>query len=210
MSAAAVVYVHGLWLSGHEAFMLRRRLTADRGYSWRAFQYSTALTTMSAIADTLDAFIGGIRAPRIHFVGHSLGGLVILRCLERHRQQSSGRVVFLGTPCLASRVAFSIGRFRFGRVMLGQAAVEELLYSHQRQWSSERELGIIAGTQSLSLGRLITEFDEDNDGTVAVSETQLPGATAHLRLPVSHTGMLLSARVARETGSFLEHGRFGL
>jgi len=44
---------------------------------------------------------------------------------------------------------------------------------------------------------------------VAVSETQLPGATAHLILPVSHTGMLLSARVARETGSFLEHGRFG-
>ena len=45
--------------------------------------------------------------------------------------------------------------------------------------------------------------------SVAVAETRLPGATAHLTLPVSHTGMLLSARVAREVGSFLDHGRFG-
>jgi len=51
---------------------------------------------------------------------------------------------------------------------------------------------------------------EENDGTVAVSETRMPGATDHIVLPVSHLGMLLSARVARETGSFLTQGRFTL
>ena len=83
-------------------------------------------------------------------------------------------------------------------------------YAHERRWAQERELGIIAGTRPLSLGRLVTNFDEDNDGMVAVSETRLPGATAHLALPVSHTGLLLSARVAHEVGQFLEYGHFGL
>jgi len=206
---AAVVYVHGLWLSGHEAFMLRRRLEKERGYAWQAFGYTSALQSMAEIADALNEAIGAIDAPTVHLVGHSLGGLAILRCFERHPQQPSGRIVFLGTPCLASRTANAVGRFRFGRAMLGQAATEELLYAHERAWKPGRELGIIAGNQSFSLGRLVTDFDEANDGTVAVSETRLPGATAHIVLPVSHSGMLLSARVAHEVGQFLEFGHFG-
>jgi len=208
MSAAAVVYVHGLWLSGHEAFLLRKRLEHDRGYSWSAFSYASTLLRMSEIADALHAFVADISSPTVHLVGHSLGGIAIMRCLERHQQLPPGRVVFLGTPALASRVASGVARFRYGRVLLGHAAAEELLFAHERRWHFDRELGIIAGTQSLSLGRLIVDFDEPNDGTVAVSETLLPGATAHLTLPVNHTGMLLSARVAQEVGSFLDNGRF--
>src|SRR4029077_4204140 len=144
-----------------------------------------------------------------HLVGHSLGGIAIMRCFERHPDQPPGRVVFLGTPCLASRSANAVARFRFGRAILGQAATEELLYAHERAWKPGRELGIIAGNQSFSLGRLVTDFDGANDGTVAVSETRLPGATAHIVLPVSHSGMLLSARIAHEVGQFLELGHFG-
>lgn len=207
--AAAVVYVHGLWLSGHEAFLLRKRLATERGYLWHNFTYASTLLRMDAIADALHARICGVAEPTVHLLGHSLGGLAILRCLERHDDLPPGRVVFLGTPALASRAAASIGRFRFGRVMLGQAAVTELLHAHQRNWCFEgRELGVIAGTQSLSLGRLITGFDEPNDGTVTVAETRLPGACAHLTLPVSHTGMLMSARVAHEVGNFFDRGRF--
>jgi hypothetical protein len=51
-------------------------------------------------------------------------------------------------------------------------------------------------------------MQEDSDGTVAVSETKLPGHSAHLVLPVSHMGMLASARVARHVGAFLAEGRF--
>ena len=207
---AAVVYVHGLWFSGHEAFLLRRRLEKERGYAWHVFSYASTLLTMDAIADALDQCIAELDAPRVHLVGHSLGGIAILRCFERHPQQPPGRVVIMGTPSVASRAAAALARFRFGRAMLGLAAADELLHSHERRWSNEHELGIIAGTQALSFGRLVVEFDEANDGTVAVSETMLPGATAHLQLPVSHSGMLLSARVAHEVGQFLEHGRFGV
>jgi pimeloyl-ACP methyl ester carboxylesterase len=206
---AAVVYVHGLWLSGHEAFMLRRRLEKERGYGWHAFGYASTLLTMGEIADALHDVISAVDAPTVHLVGHSLGGVAILRCLERHPQLPPGRVVFMGTPSLTSRAANAVARFRFGRAILGVAATEELLYTHERNWPYERELGIIAGTQSFSLGRLVVDFDEANDGTVAVSETRLPGAKAHIVLPVSHSGMLLSARVAYEVGQFLELGHFG-
>jgi pimeloyl-ACP methyl ester carboxylesterase len=207
--SAAVVYVHGLWLSGHEAFLLRRRLEKERGYEWHAFGYASTLLTMGEIADALNDYIATLSAPQVHLLGHSLGGIAILRCLERHPQQPPGRVVLMGTPCQPSHAANSLTRFRFGRTMLGPAAGEELLHAHQRRWTQERELGIIAGNQPISLARLMTDFKEPNDGTVAVSETLLPGATAHIVLPVSHTGMLLSARVAHEVGQFFDNGRFG-
>jgi hypothetical protein len=56
---------------------------------------------------------------------------------------------------------------------------------------------------------MLLKFDEDNDGTVAVSETKISGAAAFLPLRTTHSGLLWSAQVARETGSFLEYGRFG-
>lgn len=207
--STAVVYVHGLWLSGHEAFLLGRRIEKERGYQWHAFNYASTMLTMGEIAAALASFIAGIDAPRVHLVGHSLGGLAILRCLQHHPQQPPGRVVFLGTPSLASTAAHAVGRFRYGRTLMGQAVTEELLYQHERTWTHERELGIIAGNQPLGLARLVVDFQEPNDGTVAVSETRLPGAKAHIVLPVSHTGMLLSARVAFEAGQFLELGHFG-
>jgi pimeloyl-ACP methyl ester carboxylesterase len=209
VSAAAVVYVHGLWLSGHEAFLLRRRLCEERGYDWHSFNYASTQLTMREIALELQAFVAGIAAPRVHLIGHSLGGIAVLRFLELKPQFPPGRVVFLGTPALASRAASTVARLMIGRMILGHAASEELLQVHERRWLSERELGLIAGTQSFSFGRLVVDFDEENDGTVAVSETRLPGAAAHLTLPVNHTGMLLSARVAQEVGNFLENGHFG-
>jgi pimeloyl-ACP methyl ester carboxylesterase len=88
---AAVVYVHGLWFSGQEAFMLRRRLEKERGYAWHSFSYASTLLTMDAIADALDQFIATVEAPRVHLVGHSLGGIVIMRTLSlRTRAPGAG------------------------------------------------------------------------------------------------------------------------
>ncbi len=212
MGNAAVVYVHGLWMRGSEAALLRWRLRRRYGYDWYTFRYDSVRTPMAQIAAALGERIGRIDAPRVHLLGHSLGGLVILRCLERYRPPQPGRALFLGTPAAGSRAARRLGRWRLGRRLLGRAIAEELLVDRERRWPSSagRALGIIAGPLPRGLGRLLLEFGETNDGTVAVAETSLEGAAQSCRLAVSHMGMLYSARVAHQTGSFLEHGRFGL
>ena len=164
---------------------------------------------MTALVAGLRQLIARIDAPQVHLLGHSLGGLIVLRFLQRHAMAQPGRVVFLGTPCAGSSVARRLARWKVGRKMLGPVACEELLQSGSTRWDQPRELGIIAGTWPVGLGQLLLTFPDANDGTVAVSETDLPGAKERLCLPVTHSGMLLSARVAREAGSFLQHGRFG-
>jgi pimeloyl-ACP methyl ester carboxylesterase len=207
---AHVVYVHGLWMPGDESLLLRHRLGQSFGMTLHSFRYSAAYSNMSAITERLDSFVRELHAPEVHFVGHSLGGLVIHRFLERYPAQPAGRAVFLGTPCVASRAAVSAGRFAPVAHFMGQSVAEELLRPRERNWTHERPLGIVAGTQAIGVGQLLAQFDEPNDGTIAVSETRMPGATDHLVLPVSHLGMLVSPRVARETGAFLSEGRFSL
>lgn len=208
MRGDTVVYVHGLWLPGDEAFLLQQRIVAAQGFRWFSFDYSPVWQHTAEVTQALADFIRELAVPRVHLIGHSLGGLVILRTLEQYPDLPPGRVVFLGTPALASAAARNLGRFSVGRALMGRMVAEELLRDHERCWVGGRELGIIAGTQSFSAWQLVGDFDEENDGTVAVAETRLPGAKAHLSLAVSHTGMLFSAQVAREVGSFLENGHF--
>ena len=203
------MYVHGLWMPGAESTLLARRLAAERGYRPLVFHYRSVSDSMDAVTAALQRMLSRIEAPRVHLLGHSLGGLVILRCLERYPMAQPGRVLFLGTPCGGSAAARRFGAWPLGRRMLGRAVSQELLGERQRRWELERELGIIAGTAPWGLGRLLLKFAGANDGTVAVSETAIPGAKSRLCLPVTHSSMLLSTRVAREIGNFFEHGCFG-
>jgi len=205
-----VLYVHGLWMPGDESLLLRRRLAQEFGLTLQALRYSAAYSTMEAITARLDQMVRELKCAELHLVGHSLGGLVIHRFLERFPEQPPGRVVFLGTPCVASRAAQQAARFAPIAHLMGQSVGEELLQVHERRWTHARPLGVVAGTQPLGVGQLLADFGEDNDGTVAVSETRMPGMSDHITLPVSHLGMLISARVARETGLFLTQGHFSL
>ena len=207
---AAVVYVHGLWMQGVEGAPLVRRLRRERGFAVTTFHYRSMQQSAEEIAAELHALIETLQAPRVHLLGHSLGGAIILRCLARYPMRQPGRVVLLGSPVLGSRCALSLARFAWGRRLIGRAVIDELLQPAGHRWDSSRELGIIAGTWPLGLGRLLIRFDGPNDGTVAVSETRLAGATANIELPLTHTGLLWSRRAAREAGSFLAHGCFGL
>jgi len=210
MRGDMAIYVHGLWLSGRESLFLRRRLEAEFGLTVHRFRYPTVSSRMLDVAERLDAFVRELGPRRVHFIGHSLGGLVIYRFLERFPEQPPGSVVFLGTPSVECRAAMRAGRMSWAAKLLGSAIAEELLERRERQWRVGRPLGIIAGTRPMGLGQFFASFDEECDGTVGVSETKLPGATDHITLPVSHMGMLLSARVAKQVGRFLEDGHFAL
>jgi len=205
----AVVYVHGLFLNGAEFTLLRRRLAGAHGFESHGFNYSTVRGSMSGTLAELARFVRRIDAGRIHFVGHSLGGIVLSRYFEREHCEREGRVVLLGSPLVGSASARAVARHAWLRRVIGPLVAEELLEDcAPRQWNCGRELGLIAGTRPMGLGRLFARFDEDCDGTVGVSETKLPGHTAHVTMPVSHMGMLASAVVARQVGEFLSQGRF--
>ncbi|MBV9346233.1 MAG: alpha/beta hydrolase [Gammaproteobacteria bacterium] len=207
---AAVVYLHGLWMPGEESLLLRRRLREEFALELHPFRYAPSFSDLPGAIERLRAFIAGLAPAELHLVGHSLGGLVIYRFLERYPAQPPGRVVFLGTPANGSRAAQVATRFAPVAHFMGESVMQELLAPAPRHWGHARELGIIAGTEPLGVGQLLAQFTEANDGTVAVSETRLTGATDHLTLPVSHMGMLFSPRVAHATGAFLAHGRFPL
>ena len=64
------------------------------------------------------------------------------------------------------------------------------------------------GRSPIGLGAVLTHIEGEHDGTVAVAETRLPGLVDHCVIDTNHTGLLLSADVAKLTASFLRAGRF--
>jgi hypothetical protein len=101
-----------------------------------------------------------------------------------------------------------LARWPIGAAILGRNIQAEVLNPPARSWDGGRDLGIIAGDLSLGLGRLFGDVAVPNDGTISVDETKLVGATDHIVLPISHTGMLFSTETAKQTARFLTHGRF--
>ena len=77
-----VVYVHGLWLTGNEGGILLRRLGRELNAKTRAFSYPSVRSNISDSAQALGKFLAQQRAETLHLVGHSLGGLVILKLFE--------------------------------------------------------------------------------------------------------------------------------
>lgn len=205
---ALVILVHGLWQSGLELFVMRRRLQADGSLRALFFTYPTTVGTMTNHVRRLIDCARAHKAEQLHFVGHSLGGLVVLRALEITDDLPPGRAVLLGSPLQGSRTAQSLARLPFGRALLGGALTQECVDWSPREWSGRREVGVIAGSMGFGVGRLLANLDAEHDGTVLVEETRLPGAKDHLVVAASHTGLLVSARVAEQTRHFLDRGAF--
>ena len=94
----AVILVHGIWLNGLEMWRLRQRLQ-QAGYECYQFTYPSLKQTPEDNADKLSDFVAGIDAKVIHFVCHSLGGLVLLHLFDRHIHQSVRANCFTGNAC---------------------------------------------------------------------------------------------------------------
>lgn len=205
-----VVYVHGLWLTGLEGTILRRRLGQALSADTYAFSYPSVRSNLATNALAFRQFLGSVDADALHIVAHSLGGLLTLKTFEAATAASlpPGRLVLLGPPLQGSLTAQRVARLPFGGTILGRAAREELLDAKPRRWRGSREVGVIAGNLSVGLGRLMGKHSTASDGTVFVEETRLDGATDHLELRASHTGLPFSKEVAIQCGAFFRSGRF--
>lgn len=206
-SREVAVLVHGLWMHG-VVMELQRFYLARLGFEAVCYSYPSMRLTLTENAGRLAQFARTLEAPRIHWVGHSLGGLVILRMLDREPALTPGRVVLLGVPYQDGYAQRSLAAGRLGACALGRSMGEWLDIRKPGNFPG-REIGVIAGSLSRGLGRVAApDLPMPNDGVVTVAETELAAACDRIVLPVSHSGMLLSRHVARQTGAFLRDGKF--
>lgn len=203
--ASETVLVHGLWFGcwamGRVASGLR-----DAGQRTRCFSYPSTRGGLSRHAASLRRFAGQSSAQTLNFVGHSLGGLVILRMLADAEGLPPGRVVLLGSPLRGSTVVRRTVRLPGSRLFLGDS--RPALDRGFEPVPEDRETGMIAGSRQVGLGWIAGGVGGPGDGTVAVTETRVPGLADHCILPVSHSGLVISREVIRQTVMFLQTGRF--
>lgn len=212
MNPTAVVYVHGVWMPGSEMLFVKHHLQSAHDFSGLLFSYPSVGGTLDDNADLLARFIRERVSGNTHLVGHSLGGVLSLRMLARNPEAAVARVVCLGSPLCGSRAAAALNAHDWGNAILGKTITAGVVQDAADEWATsvtvKHEIGVIAGTIKLGLGRVVTSFDGKNDGTVAVSETRLAGIKDHITMPVSHTGLVLSGNVADQAAAFLKRGEF--
>ena len=201
-----VVLVHGLWMHGWVMRLTGMRLRRC-GFHPIVFSYPSMRNSLSQNALLLSHFVAGMTAPRIHFIGHSLGGLLVLQMLAECPEQRTGRVILVGSPYNGSNVATRLSRRGPGRYILGRSMLQ-WLEQKAPEHNAQYKLGVIAGRKSIGCGRLISRLPQPNDGVVTVDETRISNISDQVVLNVSHSGMLLSAGLALQACSFLRYGHF--
>jgi pimeloyl-ACP methyl ester carboxylesterase len=201
-----VVIVHGLWMHGAVYALLAARLRAC-GYQCALFSYRSITLPLEEIARRLARFARAREPSRVHFVGHSLGGLVVLDTLARDRTLPVGRVLLLGTPAAGSKAVEQLARSRAGRALIGRA-LPQWRPQQAREVTARVPVGAIAGTQRMGVASLVVRLAPPNDGAVTVEETRLPGLADHIVMRTSHSGMAVSPQVSRQICHFLKNGRF--
>ena len=204
-----VVLVHGLWMNGFAMLPLARRLERC-GFQVKRHGYKSVSRGLHENARGLATACENVQRSsnaRLHLVGHSLGGVLIMTMLQEHPEIQVHRVVLIGTPYAGSAAAHGLRQFGWSRGALGHT-IEDWLRRPREPVPPGLELGVIAGTLSFGLGRLFVHLPGANDGVVLLSETRVPGATESIELSISHSAMLVSPAVARATCAFLKSGSF--
>lgn len=186
--------------------VLRTRLEL-MGYQAHSFSYPSVNVDLSQNAAQLFAFVKTLRAEKIHFVGHSMGGLLVLQMLKEWQDARVGRVVLAGSPYQDIQAVKNLMRNSFTQSVVGKS-VSQWLSQQKPDIAATYEIGVIAGDRSIGLGRLVTRLPKPNDGTIIVQETEVPGAKDSIVLHVTHSQMLFSADVAEQAAHFLATGRF--
>ncbi len=204
-----LILAHGLWVPGVVMQPLATRLTRA-GYRCHIFSYMGAARPMQAHVERLARMAHEVGPA--HFVGHSLGGLLVMETLNRHPEIAAGRVVLLGAPARGCYAGRRIARYRLGRWIFGHSGEywpeRHADSGRSARWSRSEALGIVAGSLPLGLGRMFGRLPGVNDGAVCLEETAIEGMTERVVLPVGHSAMLISAKVAAQVAVFLSNGKF--
>ena len=206
-----VILLHGLARTEHSMKKLAQALQ-EAGYITVNQRYPSSKFPIETLAKTA---VGAAlkRCPpqaKIHFVTHSMGGILVRQYLHTDTLANLGRVVMLGPPNKGSEVVDKLHWVPGFKLFNGPAGTQlgtgELSVPN-KLGPANFKLGIIAGTYSINL-ILSAMLPGRDDGKVSVENTKLKGMDDHIALPVTHPLMMNNAEVIEQVIYFLEHGVF--
>ncbi|MGB2247177.1 MAG: esterase/lipase family protein [Alcanivorax sediminis] len=207
----AVILLHGLARTARAMKKMEKALSDD-GYVVINQGYPSTRHSISELAaQALPTALA--RCPKqgdVHFVTHSMGGILLRQYLSTHSLPRLGRTVMLGPPNQGSEVVDRLGQWAPFRWVNGPAGAQMGTTPDSlpiQLGPVDFHLGIIAGSQTINF-LLSTMLPGPNDGKVTVERTKVAGMHDHLVLPVTHPFMMRNVRVIEQVRFFLETGRF--
>jgi pimeloyl-ACP methyl ester carboxylesterase len=207
-----VVLLHGIFLPKLVMHGLSTYLERS-GYRVLNVGYPSTKHSIEDLAETIHPQVADFMASvdgKVHFVGFSMGGLLIRAYLKNHMPERLGRVVMIGTPNNGSEVADLLKNFPPYRRYYGpagqQLTTDQTGFSDIFSANVNYEVGIIAGNKSDPISSRI--IGQPNDGKVSVESTMLEGAVDHIVVPSGHTLLPYRKQVWQQVGAFLREGKF--
>lgn len=208
-----VVLLHGLGRTEFSMARLESELEKS-GYLVVNETYPSLIKDIPELSSVVGTAIETCRSRRaasIHFVTHSMGGILVRVYFQTHRVPEAKRVVMLGPPNHGSEVVDEHHEAWWFRMATGPAG-QQLATSGNQSIPAQLkeiplEIGIIAGTESID-PLLDDTLPQPNDGKVSVQSAMLPEMKDFITIPVDHTFMVYSSSVISQVKAFLEEGKF--
>ncbi len=208
-----VVLLHGISRTAR-SFRKMQAALEGCGFATLNLDYASRRKALEALAEdihpAIELFAGGLTGS-VHFVCHSMGGLLARVYLARYRPKRLGRVVMLGTPNSGSEIADRLKNFGAYRAFFGPAG-QQLGTRRDAALTAalppvDYPVGIIAGNRSI-YPVASALLPKPNDGRVSVERTKLDGMADHIVIGASHPWLPRNRLAIEQTMAFLRNGRF--